>query len=174
MSTLFRNLALTGATGLLMAGTAYGGATPQTATFTVSAQVIKSCIVSATNLAFGAYDQLAAANTTGTSIVSIQCTNGTVAAMQLSGGANGSLATTRKMKDSVSSNLLNYNLYTTAGNTVVWGDGVTGGSVTQTYNSTSNTTVQPFTVYGTIPALQTIATSAGATYTDSITVTVTF
>jgi len=173
MSRLLRNLALTGATGFAMAGSVSAGPTPQTTTFLVSAQVIKSCIVAATALAFGAYDQLAVANTTGTSTVNIRCTNGAVATMALNGGVNGSLATTRKMKDSVSGGILNYNLYTTAGNTTVWGDG-TSGSATQTYTSANSATTQPFTVYGTIAAAQTAAISAAATYQDTITVTVTF
>lgn len=170
MSKFFRNLALTGATGLVMAGSAVAGPTPQTTTFLVSANVIKSCIVSATALAFGNYDQLAAAATTGTSTVNIQCTNGTVATMALNGGVNGTLAQ-RKMKDPTV-NLLNYQLYTTAGNTVVWGDG-TGVTQTQSYTSAANGTVTPFTVYGTIPALQAVPPNATA-YQDTITVTVTF
>ena len=173
MGRIFRNLALTGATGFAMAGSAIAGPTPQSTTFLVSAQAIKSCIVSATALAFGAYDQLAGAATTGTSTVNIQCTNGTVATMAWNGGVNGTLATTRKMKDTVSASLLNYNLYTTAANTSVWGD-TTSSTVTQTYTSANNATVQPFTVYGTIPAGQAATTSAGATYQDTITVTVTF
>ena len=60
-----------------------------------------------------------------------------------------------------------------AANTAVWGDGTLSTS-TQTYNSTSGATVQPFTVYGTIPAQQNVAVSASNTYQDTITVTVTF
>jgi spore coat protein U-like protein len=172
MLKFFRNLVLTGTAGLLMASNAFAGASPQTTTFQVSATVGKSCIVTATALAFGTYDQLAAGAATGTSTVNLQCTNGAVATMALNGGVYGTTAQ-RKMKDSVSANLLNYQLYTTGGNTAVWGD-TTNGSVTQTYTSASSATVQPFTVYGTIPALQNVATSASNTYTDAITVTVTF
>jgi spore coat protein U-like protein len=163
---------LAGAGGLLLASNAFAGPTPQTTTFLVSATVIKSCVVTATALAFGNYDQIVATATTGTSTVSLQCTNGAAAVMALNGGVNGTLAQ-RKMKDSVSANDLNYQLYTSAANTSVWGDG-TGGTSTQTYNSINSATVQPFTVYGTIPAQQNVAVSASNTYQDTITVTVTF
>jgi spore coat protein U-like protein len=163
---------LAGAGGLLLASNAFAGPTPQTTTFLVSATVIKSCVVTATALAFGNYDQIVATTTTGTSTVSLQCTNGAVAVMHLNGGVNGTLAQ-RKMTDSVSGNSLNYQLYTSAANTSVWGDG-TGGTSTQTYNSINSATVQPFTVYGTIPAQQNVAVSASNTYQDTITVTVTF
>jgi len=168
----FRNVALTGTAGLLMASNAFAGASPQTTTFLVSATVGKSCLVTATALAFGTYDQLAAGAATGTSTVSLQCTNGAAAVIALNGGVNGTLAQ-RKMKDSVSLNLLNYQLYTTGGNATVWGDG-TGVTATQTYNSVNSTLTTPFTVYGTIPALQNVATSASNTYQDTISVTVTF
>jgi spore coat protein U-like protein len=172
MLKFIRNLILTSIAGLLTASNAFAGATPQTTTFLVSATVGKSCLVTATALAFGTYDQLAATNTTGTSTVNLQCTNGTVATMALSGGVYGTLAQ-RKMKDSVSANLLNYQLYTTTGNTAVWGDG-TGTTVTQAYTSASPVTVQPFTVNGTIPLGQNVLSSTSNTYQDTITVTVTF
>ena len=172
MFKFIRNLVLVGTVGLLAASNAFAGASPQTTTFLVSTTVIKSCIVTATPLAFGNYDQIAAAATTGTSTISLQCTNGAAAVMALNGGINGN-ESQRKMKDSVSGNQLNYQLYTTAANTNVWGD-TTSGTVTQTYNSTNPATVQPFTVYGTIPAQQNVAISASNTYQDTITVTVTF
>lgn len=172
MSKDIRNHVLAGVGGLLLASNAFAGPSPQTTTFLVSATVIKSCVVTATPLAFGNYDQIVATTTTGTSTVSLQCTNGAAAVMALNGGVNGNLAQ-RKMKDSVSGNNLNYQLYTTAANTTVWGDG-TGVTQTQTYNSTNPATIQPFTVYGTIPAQQNVAISASNTYQDTITVTVTF
>ncbi|MGH8283888.1 MAG: Csu type fimbrial protein [Gammaproteobacteria bacterium] len=172
MLKLIRALTLTGAAGLLVAGNAFAGASPQSTTFLVSAQVISSCNVTATPLAFGSYDQLSGTAKLGTSTVSVQCTSGTVATIALNGGVNGTLAQ-RKMKDSVSGDILNYQLYTTLSNTAVWGDG-TGSTVTQSYPSTNSATVQPFTVYGTIPSGQNVATSTSNTYQDTITVTVSF
>jgi spore coat protein U-like protein len=174
MSKLIRNLAVASTAGLLMAGNAFGGITPQTTTFQVSTQVIKSCIIGASNLVFPNYDQLSAVATTGSTTVTVRCTNGTVATIALNIGQNGTtFAAPRVMKDSVSGGLLNYNLYTTSGYTTVWGDG-TNSSATQSYTSASSATVQPFTVYGSIPAGQTVATSAAATYADTITMSVTF
>jgi spore coat protein U-like protein len=169
---LIGNLAVSGIVGLLAVSTAFAGASPQTTTFIVSATVIKSCIVSATALSFGNYDQIAVAATTSTSTVSIQCTNGATATVDLNGGVNGTLVQ-RKMHDSVSANNLNYQLYTDAGNTHVWGDG-TGVTQTQSYASSNGATINNFTVYGTVPANQFVAVSASNTYQDTITVTATF
>ncbi|MGH8266859.1 MAG: Csu type fimbrial protein, partial [Steroidobacteraceae bacterium] len=146
MWKLIRNFAVSVVACFVTVSTAYAGASPQTTTFLVSATVIKSCIVTATPLSFGSYDQIAATANTSTSTVSIQCTNGTTATIALNGGVNGTLAQ-RKMRDSVSTNLLNYQLYTDAAWTMVWGDGG-GVTHTQSYTSSSNATVQPFTVYG--------------------------
>jgi len=173
MSTLFRNLALTGATGLIMAGSAFAGPTPQTTTFLVSAQVAKSCTVTATPLAFGAYDPLAGAATPGTSTVTVTCTKNTATTTALNGGVNGSLAAGRKMLDSVSGNSLNYTLFTTAGGPTVCGDG-TSGTVTQAFTITSLLAPKVWTVFGSIPAGQDVALSASNTYQDTITVNVTF
>ena len=65
---------------------------------------------------------------------------------------------------------LNYNLYTTAACTAVWGDG-TGGTVKQSYSHGTNLFTTNFTVYGRIPASQGVG---GGAYTDTITVTINY
>ncbi len=62
---------------------------------------------------------------------------------------------------------LNYNLYTTSGRTIVWGNG-TGGSNTRTASRNTNTTLS---IFGEIPAAQDVAVGS---YLDSITATVNF
>jgi spore coat protein U-like protein len=65
-------------------------------------------------------------------------------------------------------NTLNYNIFTTAGYATIWGDG-TGG--TATVSNAGGTWLVTLTGYGRIPVNQYVA--AGS-YTDTITVTVTY
>ncbi len=132
-------------------------------TFTVNASVVASCTVSATNLSFGNYT-LTALN--GTSTITTTCTSGSVIKIGLNAGTGtGATVTNRKMTSG--SNTLLYTLYQDSARTVNWGN--TPG--TDTVNSTGTGAAQNFTVYGMIPANQ---TAPIGTYTDTITVTVTF
>lgn len=64
-------------------------------------------------------------------------------------------------------NILNYNIYTSASRTIVWGDG-TGGSHTQTAYKNSTTTLN---LFGQIPAAQDVANGI---YIDDLIATVNF
>lgn len=68
-------------------------------------------------------------------------------------------------------NRLNYNLYTNAGHTVVWGTTTPACGTTRTDNVASNT-LQTDTIYGLIPHGQT--GSRSGVYSDSLIVTITF
>jgi hypothetical protein len=63
---------------------------------------------------------------------------------------------------------ISYNLYTTSAHSTIWGDG-TGGSITVTGSDT--TTTKNYTIYGQLPTPQGVTPN---TYTDTITVTVTY
>jgi spore coat protein U-like protein len=69
-------------------------------------------------------------------------------------------------------NILNYNLYTTAANTTIWGDGTSGTSYLNPANSNGLTApgVTTLVVHGLIPAQ---ALPAAGTYTDTIMATLT-
>jgi spore coat protein U-like protein len=62
---------------------------------------------------------------------------------------------------------VNYSLYSDSGRATNWGNTVG----TDTVSSTGTGALQSFTVYGQVPAQ---TTPAPATYTDTITVTVTY
>ena len=64
-------------------------------------------------------------------------------------------------------NTVNYSLYSDSGRTTVWGNTVG----TNTVAATGNGAAQSYTVYGRVTAQ---TTPAPATYTDTITVTVTY
>jgi spore coat protein U-like protein len=106
------------AAGILLAVTGAAQAANKQTTFLVTANVASVCLVSATDLDFGAFD--ASADLTGSSSVNVRCTNGTGYTVQLGTGA-GSFAQ-RTMSDG-GSGILNYNLYTSTGYTTIWGDG---------------------------------------------------
>lgn len=138
----------------------------------VFARAASHCTVSANNYSFGNYDPMNSlpTNVTGTNLISVTCNgNGSaIITVDLSPGGSGVYFPSRQLATGFTSDVLNYNLYTTASLTTVWGDGTGGsGDVVIPYAMG----LHNFTVYGQIPAQQNIG--AGS-YADSITVTVTF
>lgn len=127
-----------------------------------------SCaFTSVSPVSFGVYDVFATSpNNNGVGSITIDCTGGGNNAFDvtLSTGQSNSY-TTRVM--SSGSNRLNYNLYTGADRSAVWGDG-NGGSQLMTVTKNKATTLN---VFGQIPAGQ---DAAVGTYTDPIVATVTF
>lgn len=162
--TLVRGL-VTAVIALMPANLA--SAATKTTSFTVSATVLASCSVSATNLNFGNYTASSGSNLDATSTVSVTCTNGQAYTIALDGGSVAGNVSARTMSDGAA-HILSYGLYTDAGYTTLWGDG-TGG--TSTLPGTGNGTQQNATVYGRIAASQ-FATAG--TYTDTVTVTVSY
>ena len=139
-----------------------------TSTMSVTATVTANCTVSTTALAFGSVDTISGTNYDSTGALSITCTNGSAwSATAGVGSGSGASYTNRRMTSGA--NLLNYNIYTTAARTTVWGNG-TGG--TSAIAGTGTGTAQAVTVYGRVPLDQTSA-RAGA-YADTVAVTVTY
>jgi spore coat protein U-like protein len=138
-----------------------------TDTFDVTLTIQAGCEVSAPNdLNFGTVTFLDAALTT-TADFSVRCTSGTDGTISLNGGigSSGTVAT-RTME--TGANAVNYSLYTTAGYATIWGDG-TSGTSTVSHNGTGSTTT--LTIYGQVPSQ---STPLAATYSDTITITVTY
>lgn len=158
---------------LLMCIMGYSGVTRSataTSTFSVTATVISDCIInSATTLAFPSYDPTSGTDTTGSSTLSITCTSGTGFNLGLNAGTgSGATVATRKMTRTAGGvQTLNYSLYSDPSNTVLWGNTIG----TDTVASTATGLAQNFTVYGKIPASQTVP---AASYLDTITLTVTY
>jgi spore coat protein U-like protein len=101
-----------------------------------------------------------------TSTLQVQCTNTTPYNIGLDAGA-GSGATVAARKMTNGSATVTYSLYTDAGRATVWGNTVGTDTVAATGNGASQT----YTVYGRVPAQ---TTPAAATYTDTVTLTVTY
>lgn len=136
------------------------------------------CSASATPMVYGGYDPLYATALQVNATVTVSCAVaiGPLAAIPYS-VALGTSATTGTMGRALAGPLgarLQYNLYTTASYGTVWGDGTSGTlavSGTVTPLSLGVPVLGNHTVYGKVPALQTVR--AGA-YVDSILVTVNY
>jgi len=122
------------------------------------------CTISSTPVAFGTYDTTSPAPLDSTGTIVWSCAIAGPIRIELSAGSAGTF-TPRQLTQGQSTAA--YNLYLDPARTIIWGDGTVG---TQAYtgSGTGPTTV---TVYGRVPALQTIA--AGA-YGDSIVLTIVF
>lgn len=131
------------------------------------------CSVSATTLAFGAYDGLLRTAVDSAGSVAVTCgadAGGTRISYEvtLSTGSSGNY-TSRAMSGAVSN--LTYNLYTKSNRKDVWGDG-TGGSTTVTDSYRLGTpccVTQSYPIYGRIDASQ---NAAPGIYADTIVATV--
>jgi spore coat protein U-like protein len=131
----------------------------------------EGCTISATGVAFGAYDPRAAGPDDGTGSINIAChPDDSSVNIALGSGGSGS-SSNRRMASSAAA--LNYNLYTSASRTMTWGDGSGGTSTVTLTNGAVSGGVRRFsaTVFGRAPALQNIP---AGTYLDTIIVTVTF
>ncbi len=123
---------------------------------------------SISDISFGNYNVFSTLpNTGGVGSLAISCTGGGEHSnfdVTLSTGQSNSYAY-RIMKNGPNS--LNYNLYTNAARTVVWGNG-TGGSSVMSASRNSTTTLS---IYGLIPEGQ---DAAFGSYSDNIAATVNF
>ncbi|HKB80479.1 MAG TPA: spore coat U domain-containing protein [Thermoanaerobaculia bacterium] len=140
-----------------------------TANLNVSASVAAVCTITTAPVAFGAYDPVSAnasTDLTATGSVTVACTKGASATVDLGVGGNLS-AGTRRM--SSGSDFLNYALYKDGARTQVWGSALTGGT-TLTYNAASKAPTA-LTVYGTVPQAQDVTVGS---YSDVVVATINY
>ncbi|WP_223819707.1 Csu type fimbrial protein [Cupriavidus cauae] len=136
--------------------------------FTVTANVISDCIITATNVDFGTRGLLSA-DATATGTITARCTNGSPYTLAINAGTSaGASVANRRMQRSGGTEQIGYQLYQNAAYSVPWGDGTTGTSV---LSATGTGATQSYTVYGRVPAQQ---TPVAGTYADTVTVTVTY
>ena len=149
----------------LIGGTAALASTTST-TFTSQITLAATCVInSASTLNFGNQGILAA-NVDQTSTIQVACTNTTPYNIGLDAGTgSGATVATRKMTSGGAT--VSYSLYSDSAHTTVWGTTIG----TDTVAATGNGTGQNYTVYGRVPPQ---TTPAPGTYTDTITVTVTY
>jgi len=166
MSSALRKFLLLGLGAAALTGLPLSRATAATATttFSVTAEVVTTCAITATNMAFGNYSGV---QLDSTATLNATCSTGTPYTIGLGAGTGtGATIATRKMRGPTAEEL-NYTLSQDAGHTINWGDTIG----TDTVPGTGNGAAQPHTVFGRIPASQFIASGA---YSDTIAVTLTF
>lgn len=152
---------------LIITPAAFAGSA--TANLNVSASVAAVCTINTSPVAFGAYDPVvanAATALSGTGTVTVACTKGASATVDLGVGNNLS-GGSRRM--AAGANYLNYALYQDGTHTTVWGSAMTGGSA-ETYNSTTKAPTA-LTVYGSVPAGQDVAVGS---YSDVVVATINY
>lgn len=120
------------------------------------------CGASAIAVVFGNYDVFSAVHLDSTGRIDVACTPGADYTIALSTG-NGSYGQREMLSGAI---VLDYNLYTNASRTTIWGD---GSGVTS--NVGGSGVSASHTVYGRVPALQ---NKPAGSYADTIVVTVTY
>lgn len=130
-----------------------------------------ACGVTTTGINFGAYDVFAAVPRDSSGTVTVACDRNpptdviiSIGASPTSGGFNP-----RQMRRTSGTDRLNYNLFTTASMTTVWGDGSAGTSTVFLRKVNRNHPVTT-TIYGRTPPGQNVSVGV---YSDSVTVTIT-
>jgi spore coat protein U-like protein len=167
---MYKILTATLATGVLAAGIAQAATT--TTTFAVTATVQSTCSATAGTLAFPAYTP-GGGTQIANSTISVKCTKNTPFTVALNAGSTTGDTFAQRLMAS-GANTLQYNLYTTSGLTSIFGDGVTGGSVTAAGTGLGVATANSVSVFGQLPDNATNQAAVAGAYSDTITVTVSY
>jgi spore coat protein U-like protein len=155
--------------GMAWAGGANSATT--TTTFAVTETVQATCTATATTLGFSAYTP-GAGTKANNSTISVKCTKNTPYTISLSGGSTiGGTIAQRLMASGA--NTLQYNLFTTAAFSQIFGDG-SGTSKTVAGTGAGVATANAVTVFGQLPDSAANQAAVAGSYTDTITVTVTY
>jgi spore coat protein U-like protein len=151
------------------------GATAQAATinttFGVTANLQATCSTTAAALAFGAYTPGAGART-GNTTINVRCTKNTPYTVALNVGTTAGGSFAQRLMAS-GANTLQYNLYTSAAFASIFGDG-TASTVTSPGTGAGLGTANTLTVFGNLPDSAVNQAAVPGSYTDTITVTVTY
>jgi spore coat protein U-like protein len=154
--------------GVLLALGGTAQADTKSATFQVSANVKKNCLISAGNMAFGEWT--VEADTSTTSTITVRCTNGTTFVVNLDAGQNAGGDINLRQMDGPGDVNVRYNLYTDAD--VVWGDGSTGDNDGGTGAGMGSP--QSLTVTGKLAVTDNQGAIEPGLFTDTVTATVVY
>ncbi len=129
-----------------------------------------ACNVSVTGVNFGPYDAASLLPADSTGSVSVSCDQNPPADITVTIGPSGSSGAfnPRSMRNGSGPERLNYNLYTDASRTVVWGDG-TSNTTAVVIRRVNRNRVQTATIYARTPAGQDVPPGV---YADSLVVTI--
>ncbi|MDR7101349.1 spore coat U domain-containing protein [Croceicoccus sp. BE223] len=159
-------IAIGAASAALIAAPAFAGTS--STQMPVTATVIDACTVAASPMAFGTLPVLGASNIDTTATVSLACTIGTSYSVGMDFGTHAAGGTQRFLQSSTdATQTIPYEVYLDSARTQVWNSSAGNVAIGVATSGTGS-----HTAYGRIP------TSAGSvkagSYSDSVTVTVTF
>ena len=155
--------------GAVWAGVADSATT--TTTFAVTESVQATCSATATTLAFNVYTPGAGA-ISNNSTISVKCTKNTPYTISLNRGTTTGGTVAQRLMAS-GANTLQYNLFTTAALNQIFGDG-SGTSKTVAGTGAGVATANAVTVFGQLPDSAANQAAIPGSYTDTITVTVSY
>jgi spore coat protein U-like protein len=145
-----------------------------TGSLPVQMQITAACTVNTSSLTFTTTSgtSLTSSQVTQTGTISVTCTNSSPYSIGLDNGQNASSGQ-RRMANST--NYISYNVYLDSAHTEPWTTAATSSTCTGTntcYLGTGDGSAQTVDVYGVVPTVT--AAPASGTYSDSITITVTY
>jgi len=159
MKKYIAKLLLAGVAASVMGAAAH--AVTATSQFNAQIQIQADCVVNSPNtLDFGAQGLLNT-NVDATMDFTVECTNGVGYTIAMDNGANASGNTNRMTNGT---EFVSYEIYQDAARSTVW-------DASSTVASTGTGDPQTFTVYGRVPPQ---TTPGVGTYTDTVTITVTY
>jgi len=141
-------------------------AATSTASFNVQITITSACSLSASDLVFPTTGLLNTAISGSTSLT-VLCTNATPYSVGIDQGVNGSSVTSREMIGGPSSELIGYQLCRDSACATNWGNTIG----TDTVSGTGTGINQSLTVYGLVPSQ---TTPAAGVYTDTVQVELTY
>ena len=148
---------------------AFAGTSPQTADFDVSITLQNDCTITFNDINHGTVSTLAANNDAASAGDNITCSFADSYTIALNVGTGGGTYATRTLANGA--NTLNFNVYSDAARTTIWGDG-SGGSAVLTKTSTGGGVADAIDVYSRVLGGQT--GKPEGTYSSTITATATF
>jgi spore coat protein U-like protein len=156
-----------------LAGTAHGaGAASVTTALSVSVTVAPTCTVSANPLLFGTYTP-GDGGLNGNTTLLVRCSRGAAFTVALDAGAGGGTLAQRLMTQGAAH--LQYNLYTSAARTSVWGDGsLSSATVAGVGKGLAGNEAITETVYGTLPDNAANRRLPPGLYSDTVLVTISY
>jgi spore coat protein U-like protein len=153
-----------------LSATTAGDFPTTTATFNTNASIAAQCNMSAANLSFGTINPLSS-QVDATTSLTINCTKNTSYTVGLDAGTtSGATIAQRKMANGA--DIMNYNLYTDAARTIIWGNSA-AAPLWVPGSGAGLRTPQTLTVYGRVASGQTNL-AVGNYQENTITVTLTY
>jgi spore coat protein U-like protein len=145
-----------------------------TGSLSVQMQITASCTIGTSSLTFTstAGTSLVSTQVTQTGSISVTCTNSNPYSIGLDNGQNASSGQ-RRMANGT--NYIPYNVFLDSAHTEAWTTAATNSTCTSSnscYLGTGNGSAQTVNVYGVVPTVA--AAPASGTYSDSVTITVTY